>query len=386
MQHTNLDGMPPPIVLCAGLPRSSSTWLYNVVISLYRTKYEVTGIFSDIYLEDFDNFDFYKRKLVIKSHSPSKELVDYVISRNGKIFASVRDPRDCVVSLMQAFKFTKEQAISMLEHSCDAIYSTLSSQCDFILRYEDYVDKSDIVVNLARELSCELSEQCAHAIAADFSASKVRSEIATLEAQGIINSSNPAESWTKESHWHPNHIGDGKVGKYIDELSDLDNFIISKKNRELMNSFNYNTSDYLTNSTLIDFGKCRYIEKCHGFSFSEDWGVWTDGSSAHLELRYLPTIHSIRLEILLFLGPSLQGENPQGKGYLEINGVEVMHFPTLCSPVSEILIVHNIIPDEGFINIDFHFFNLKSPKELEISDDDRKLGLGLRQIYCNLEA
>lgn len=376
----------PPIILCAGLPRSGSTWVYNAVLLLCKSSLRATGLYSDNVPNNFNQLIENIDVLVIKSHQPNHELLDLVRFAGGRVIVTVRDPRDCVASLIEAFDFAKSEAINFVTGSARCIDTVISKQRPLIIKYEDALDRTSIVRTLAAKIGREVDAKTVAAISDTLAADKLRSDIAKFEADGTIDAEIPAQSWTEETHWHPRHIGDGRIGKYKELISDLDALLIERHNKFLMQFFGYSlglTPKFSTNAVL-DLAQEGSAFAAEGISLPENWGAWTDGTTARFDFYFEEIIETVRLSINFFLGPNFQGENATGKCIIKLNNVEIMEIPRITQHHSEITLVHNCKPDDnGLITLAFQFFHIKSPFDLNLNEDKRILGIGIRTIYID---
>lgn len=376
-----------PVILCAGLPRSGSTWIYNATLELCKKYGNAIGIYADDFPENLKELIKNNNTIVIKSHTPSQSLQELIRFIGGKSIISVRDPRDCVVSLMEVFGYEKSDAILSVKHSADAIEQLLLAKTSSVFVYEEMRDRLEAIMQLGNDIGYPVEVAFAQAMAENLEPGKIRTQIIELERQGVLDSSNAAKSYTDETHWHPGHVGNGRIGKYVDTLSELDIVKIDRNNPYIMQKFNYKTYSMPViegNVTfdMSDYGRLFAVE---GVSFVEEWGVWSEGSRTRLEFYFAPHINSVKLEAYFFLGPSMQGPAPSGHGTVRVNSIEVTQIPGLMAPAVEAILVHTSTPDvNGLITLEFDFAELKSPAELGINQDTRLLGIGLRRVSCTI--
>lgn len=377
----------PPIILCAGLPRSGSTWVYNAVLLLCKRAVRAAGLYSDNVPENFNQLIENLDVLVIKSHQPNHELLDLVRFAGGRFIVTVRDPRDCVASLIEAFDFSKSEAINFVTGSTQCIETVISKQLPLVVKYEDALDRTSIVRALAAKIGCEVDTKTVAAISDTLAADKIRSDIAKLEAEGTIDVEIPAQSWTEETHWHPRHIGDGRIGKYKELLSDLDALLIERRNKFLIRRFDYQlgVAPKFSTNAILDLAQEGSAFATEGISFPENWGAWTDGTTTRFDFRFVETIKTVRLSINFFLGPNFYGENATGKCLININDINILDVSRIGQSNSEIILVHNCNPDNlGLISLVFQFSDLVTPSDLNLNEDKRLIGVGIRSIFIDL--
>jgi hypothetical protein len=150
----------------------------------------------------------------------------------------------------------------------------------------------------------------------------------------------------------------------------LEEFIIGKSsipNLNLSERYYFNSSD-LIQRTLIQ-----------GWSGIEDWGVWSDGDESVLKFSIdhaSADSAKINLDYILF------NNNPTSETVLQIKSikgvvVDEINYDEAASNQNKTLALSDFRIQDGSYTLVFHFLNLKSPKELGVTEDSRKIGIGL---------
>jgi hypothetical protein len=125
---------------------------------------------------------------------------------------------------------------------------------------------------------------------------------------------------------------------------------------------------------LLDLGRSPYIG--WGWSNPETWGTWSDGEKARIAML-LPedkNLHSLTLEAITITSP----KHPEQKIEILVNGAKQKDVLLSGKEVQKINIpVPKLHQHDGYLLIEFHFPDRKSPKELGQGVDERKLGLGI---------
>ncbi|WP_217573738.1 glycosyltransferase [Mesorhizobium sp. GbtcB19] len=124
-----------------------------------------------------------------------------------------------------------------------------------------------------------------------------------------------------------------------------------------------------------------------GFSTVEHWGAWTDGELATVECKIVSSTFA-PAALRLSLVPFLYGDHTEVAVELFVNGVKIerrVFRPVVGSaPVSEARDWLVALPPEATpgssLTIGFRIENPRSPRQLGLSSDGRRLGLGLCQI------
>lgn len=214
----------PKIVLCLGLPGSASTWVFNVALYLLgKTQRSLVTVYLDDNFADlqaaFKASDQQVDYVVLKSHKADPALLAFLASNPSSCILSVRDPRDCIVSLMERFEFSFEAALQALQKSCASL-----TMCQVpgapLLRYEDQFYLSIETIRTLKDYlgiteSVDLGVvQRLHSQAA---VERLIGKFASLPPGRIRRCGN--DEYDLVSHWHRNHFSDGLCGKWRTRLT-----------------------------------------------------------------------------------------------------------------------------------------------------------------------
>ncbi|MEI9929106.1 MAG: hypothetical protein WDM89_00705 [Rhizomicrobium sp.] len=233
----------PKVILCVGLKSSGSTWLYNTVVKLMREKYR-DGV-SAFYADNFVMFPpdtEHGRVLVIKAHEPSKELVYLARLTRGQIFLTLREPRDAIASLIQRFGHRFESALGeMVRHSTRI--AELDTEEEMVAyRYEDgFFDRFETVGEIAAALGIKVGKAAQTRIYHSLTREEVRKTIGSLKRTGKFGRRPNADSFDPATHWHPGHVGDGKIGKFAGVLSQTQQKEVLAATQAYRKRFGYRT-------------------------------------------------------------------------------------------------------------------------------------------------
>lgn len=206
---------------CFGLHSSGSTWMYNLVR-------EICGAASIPFVSTHRDWsanlpwDSPGQPLIIaKSHNPWSDFQALVSASSDPVVITVRDPRDAVASLMRRFPkgdgATFDKALATIEQSAKVLVAVSQLREIPVFRYEDsFVGAPETFDDVARLLGVELSSVQRDSILARLSPDGVRKTISDLESAGAIRGE---RVWDRETLWHANHVGDGRIGKWIEALT-----------------------------------------------------------------------------------------------------------------------------------------------------------------------
>jgi len=225
----------PPIILCLGLPGSASTWVFNVCAQLVSlSQRSVKRGYADN-LPDLLNtvkpsnerVDTY----VIKSHLAGQEFSDYLSANDSFYVLTVRDPRDCVVSLMELFGFSFDYALNQLMCSCDSLMK-FQSLGGILLRYEDRFFQSRRTIPMLCQylgLEAEVDFTSLEHLNSQESIMEFINSFDELPDGRILKvNDDDDDSFDVVTHWHRHHFGDGLTGKWNTRLSKTQKVVINQ--------------------------------------------------------------------------------------------------------------------------------------------------------------
>lgn len=134
----------------AGMPRTGSTLLYNLIRLMLKYKYDnVNGMFYKKWNKDLNNIN------VVKIHEFNKELHDNATL----IFTSVRDLRDAMASFIRYKNMIS--SFDLFIDWCEIMtdwYEVWKDSSNYEFVYEDYIkDKNKIIFEIANLLEINIT-------------------------------------------------------------------------------------------------------------------------------------------------------------------------------------------------------------------------------------
>jgi hypothetical protein len=210
--------MPPRVVATIGLHGSASTWVFNVARELMtgahapRLRHGYADMLQQV---PRDVMDGATTACVLKSHSGSPELDDWLLKVGATVLLSVRDPRDASISLVQRFRSPLSAAAPALRRDCDRVARWSDRGCP-VFRYEDrFFGQPRSVDRLAALLDVQASAEARAAIFARYETEAVRSTAASLVHQDLsaLKQIGPFRM-DPVTQILETHIGDGRTGKW----------------------------------------------------------------------------------------------------------------------------------------------------------------------------
>lgn len=119
-----------------------------------------------------------------------------------------------------------------------------------------------------------------------------------------------------------------------------------------------------------------------GWSGIENWGVWSNGNSAEIRIK-IKEKGRISLKLLANVFVNNLHRNQRINIYLNGDYLNTWDISYPYTSIEEELIVDSDDFNGDELLFQFNFPDAKSPKELNISEDERLLSLGLRNIILN---
>jgi hypothetical protein len=121
-----------------------------------------------------------------------------------------------------------------------------------------------------------------------------------------------------------------------------------------------------------------------GWSAPENWGAWSAGLQAQVDLRVTPEARSIALEVMAFVLP----QHPAQRVIVSLNGEQVLttRLTQLQDNHLEIPIpaaIREQLVDNDRLTIELQLPDAISPEQMGLNDDSRVMGLGLKRLTVN---
>lgn len=229
---------PPRLVIALGIYRSASTWAANIMVELLRrqgrTSLAVADSVADLVTQVSGG------TIVVKTHQPDASLRLLIHVARLPAILTVREPADCVASLIEQFKEGFDTAAGAVAASCREIVGTLPFFSPFVLRYEAAEARGpDTVLRLASHLGIAITDGEAEALAARYAPSEVRKTIDSLTQAGAFGEDPQPHHVDKATQWHPGHLGSGLSGRQHDVLTPAQIALVESTTRSFRETFGY---------------------------------------------------------------------------------------------------------------------------------------------------
>jgi len=386
-------------VICAGLYGSGSTWAYNVVRALLQQAGPgpVAGFYADEIAAQHEAALQDSAAAAIKCHRPGPGILALTRLAGLPVILTLRDPRDCVASMMQRFGVGFGAAHRQVVASAAAALRLRALPRVLVLHYEaGAIGAPRTIRAIAEHLGITVDAATIDGLARALSAETVRAHVAALEAAGRFAGGPPATTAEPETAWHPGHVGDGRIGKHDALLSPEQAAAVLHGTADYGAAFGYGGED----AGLPSPASLRFAPDEPGPAFLGDgaapveqigafgWGTWLVGEWAELVLPLRPIAgRNLHLTVAALPGPGFWQPGP-ARALIRVNGAPAL---TVESPVPQgtlLQLGYRAMLPEGKLpglTIAFEFAGLRSPAELGVNADTRLLGLALLRVGVALD-
>lgn len=242
------------IIFCTGLIRSGSTWSYNVCRIIgtalagqlkipFWCGYRDAGNLDSV-LDDVTNRE--NAIAVIKTHWPSKRVLEFMRHKSVKNVYTIRDPRDCVASRQLKTKDTFENSLQLIVKNLAAYFPHYRQlENTLFIRYEEMMQDARRSVNLiASHLGVALSEDVASRIHQETSMENAKRIAESLRARSpdtlIHDRDHLVDPLTM---LHDNHIQGGICGRWREEYNSEQKRTLMKALKPWLLVLGYETND-----------------------------------------------------------------------------------------------------------------------------------------------
>jgi hypothetical protein len=203
------------LIVCNGMPRSASTWSFNVVLALLRNLQPDREVYAD-YEERIGHFlervPATAAHAVVKCHQLDPRGREMAHAGAARVIYTWRDPVDAVASCMRMFDHDFDTALDAVRPSLELLSFHRRHGTALILHYESITAAEvDAVKRIATYLGLDEHSQAVHEVRREtcIDRMKQRSESLPDEAELIALTGFPHDPRTL---LHPNHIRHGGSG------------------------------------------------------------------------------------------------------------------------------------------------------------------------------
>jgi Tfp pilus assembly protein PilF len=219
-------------IFIVGMPRSGSTWVYNIVseVLVHQGRGQAHGYVGegadiDQYLKTEQLDQYAETPRLIKFHSLTSEAKRLLSRGLAKAIYSQRDLRDVAVSLMDFDQtpFDDILASGRLEALAKSSEEWAKQPNTICIEYSAILERpEETIIRLASWLGYPIIHNKASDIAVKWSLGASRARAAQVKSsskQVSLGAPGRQKTYHRDTLLHHNHIASGKIGRYRDCLS-----------------------------------------------------------------------------------------------------------------------------------------------------------------------
>ena len=228
---------------CVGMFSSGSTWVVHAIRSLGNTLLPGAPYIS-VYAETSDQLPTeWSRsdRLIIKSHDPDEAAAKLLLIHADRIWVSIRDPRDCVASLITYMQVDFDSALEAIAQTALQCERFSADQRSIVLRYEDgFIDDPATLDQFAEGFSQVLSAQDRDRMFLSTRRSAIEKMIEQFDPKDTVDDGLPGHRVHVATQWHTHHVSrTGEVGRWRHTLTEAQARTIEERIGPWMVRFGY---------------------------------------------------------------------------------------------------------------------------------------------------
>jgi hypothetical protein len=235
----------PGLIWCLGVYGSASTWVFNVtrqIVAVIAPGEPLETCFT-ANIENLQGLTDPPAACIVKTHHLEQALAaDWLSARACHILVSIRDPRDCVASLMQYMRQPFANALYWV--GCSALQCAQFARDPraLLLRYESgFPDDRGTLDILAARLGGTLSGADRERIFAESRRAAIEAKIASFSTLATTQrDERSGDIVDLDSQWHLHHANrTGEIGRWRHTLSADEAAVIEQRLGSWMRAFGY---------------------------------------------------------------------------------------------------------------------------------------------------
>ena len=209
---------------CLGMYGSGSTWVFNVVLKAAHALYPDQPVRSGFAMSPRDLAFLGDGSCIpiVKTHETDDMLRDLLDRRATARLISIRDPRDCLASLLTYHNLTYLECFGRVLRSALFCAALAEHPGALLFRYEDrFFNDPATITTIAATFGHALSDADRDRIYAETRRSAIEAMIANLDSSPtVFHHADPAETLDTVTQWHRHHAGrTGEIGRWRGILS-----------------------------------------------------------------------------------------------------------------------------------------------------------------------
>ena len=213
------------LVFCDGMPRSASTWSYNVVIKLLKARFPADPLYygsGSQPVETLKALDPGIRHVVLKTHALTPFSMSLVRIGAAKAVYTHRDLADAVASGLRVSRQGFKSVVDVFVRGIDLYAFHRESGIGLMLPFEEVVkNQSRAVARIAGYLFEEkTSAKLIRQVARETSFTSMREKVEEINAGKLKLIKSGRNAYDPETLLYRNHVGEAQVGNGRTLLTD----------------------------------------------------------------------------------------------------------------------------------------------------------------------
>jgi len=210
------------IILCTGIKRSGSTWSYNVALQIAALVFDTTvhcGYVNGDKLRDSIRAVKKGDVGVFKCHDPFGSVVTKIKAGEYHNIITIRHPLDCVASLQTFQDEPLFKSVNDMQICIHRVIGMMGGAKPLVIRYEEMLSGPRLHIQLiAAYMGYELTEDQVGAVHSKTNIEATKKACAGIVRGGCGVIEEDGHLIDVATALHSNHIGDGRVNKWPEQL------------------------------------------------------------------------------------------------------------------------------------------------------------------------
>lgn len=231
---------------CLGLRGSGSTWVFNAVRKValaFAPDKVVLGPYVTN-LADLPGSDEIAQTVIVKSHETDNESAENLSKSAQAVWISIRDPRDCVTSLVQYHRLEFDTALRSVARNADFCARFTTHPNAHLFRYESgFADEPATLDIIAARFGGVLAVPDRERIFAETRRPAIEAFIEQLDKLPTAVRPSPGNLVDTVTKWHHHHANrTGEIGRWRKMLTPRQVLMIEQRLGPWMDAFDYPAS------------------------------------------------------------------------------------------------------------------------------------------------
>ena len=289
------------MIAVVGSPASASTWAYNVMRAMLALgRPGALSLYAESAGELLENIPVGCKDVVIKAHSVDAALLKLLSAGEARIIITDRNPQDSTVSQIERFALSETDILRQLSRAYASMAMVQATLEVLLLRYEDrfYADPGT-VRRMADWAGIAVSDMEIADIFKSLEAAALKKRLTSwteeLNAAGEAPT-NFAERHDHATQLHPNHVGDGRIGKGMERLSPERCHVLADCFDGFGANAGWRSRAIRWSSALFNYSDDRTPSEKERLCVSGEEGLLVYGPYLYLPTGYWRAVPLIRME------------------------------------------------------------------------------------------